>query len=77
MSGAAVQATGVSRRFERGADEVWAVRDVSLTVRPGEVLALVGRSGSGKTTLLNILAGLDRPTSGEVTIDDERIDTMS
>ncbi|MCZ2108693.1 MAG: ABC transporter ATP-binding protein [Dehalococcoidia bacterium] len=67
----------VSRRFERGADEVWALRDVSISVNAGEVMALVGRSGSGKTTLLNILAGLDRPTAGEVFIDGERIDTMS
>jgi putative ABC transport system ATP-binding protein len=52
------------------------VRDVSLKVEPGEVLALVGRSGSGKTTLLNILAGLDRPTNGEVYLDGERVDTM-
>jgi putative ABC transport system ATP-binding protein len=77
MSGASVEARGVSRRFERGSDEVWAVRDVTLSIAPGEVLALVGRSGSGKTTLLNILAGLDRPTSGEVSLDGERIDTMS
>ncbi len=77
MSGASLQAKDVTRRFVRGSDEVWAVHGVSLAVEPGEVLALVGRSGSGKTTLLNILAGLDRPTSGEVYLDGKRIDTMS
>lgn len=49
---------------------------ISLSVQQSEVLALVGRSGSGKTTLLNILAGLDRPTSGEVYFQGSRIDDM-
>jgi putative ABC transport system ATP-binding protein len=71
-----VEAKGVSRRFERGSAEVWAVRDITLQVQPSEVMALVGRSGSGKTTLLNILAGLDRPTEGEVYFNGARIDTM-
>ena len=77
MAGAAIELRNVSRLFRLGSEEVWAVRDVSLSVEPGEFLALIGRSGSGKTTLLNSIAGLDRPTEGEVTIDGDRVDTMN
>ncbi len=76
MSAASVEVRNVSRLFHLGAEDVWALRDVSLSVHPGETLALVGRSGSGKTTLLNIIAGLDSPTEGEVEIDGQRVDTM-
>ncbi|MGB6196536.1 MAG: ATP-binding cassette domain-containing protein, partial [Methyloceanibacter sp.] len=48
-----------------------AIKDVSLDIRAGELLALLGPSGSGKTTLLRILAGLDQPTYGRVTFDGE------
>src|SRR5687767_9366697 len=61
----------VSRRF---ANNVWAVRDLSLTVRDGELLALVGPSGSGKTTTLRLIAGLDRATSGQVVLDGRALD---
>jgi ABC-type polysaccharide/polyol phosphate transport system ATPase subunit len=47
--------------------EVWALRDVSLKIEPGEALGLVGRNGSGKTTLLKLLSGIFRPTSGSIT----------
>jgi len=77
MPGAAIEVRNVSRRFHLGAEDVWAVHDVSISVAPGEFVAIIGRSGSGKTTLLNIIAGLDRPTEGEVTIDGRRVDTMS
>jgi sulfate transport system ATP-binding protein len=62
-----VKAENVVRRFGKG----FGLRDVSLDIRPGELLALLGPSGSGKTTLLRILAGLDQPTSGRVTFDGE------
>jgi ABC-type lipoprotein export system ATPase subunit len=75
--GAAVETRNVSRLFRLGSEDVWAVRDISLSVEPGEFLAIIGRSGSGKTTLLNLIAGLDRPTEGEVLIDDQRVDTLN
>jgi putative ABC transport system ATP-binding protein len=77
MGGAAVSIRGVSRRFRLGSEEVWALRDVALEVAPGEFLALIGRSGSGKTTLLNIIAGLDRPTEGDVLVDGRSVPGMS
>ena len=57
----------VARRRVRGTD-VWALRDVSVSVEPGEAMGLIGRNGSGKTTLLRLLAGIIKPTSGRVEV---------
>jgi putative ABC transport system ATP-binding protein len=62
----AIQVSDVVKTYPLGAGEVVAVDHVSLEVAHGEFVAVVGRSGSGKTTLLNLLAGIDRPTSGTV-----------
>jgi ATPase subunit of ABC transporter with duplicated ATPase domains len=56
----------VARRRVRGTD-VWAIRDVSVSVEPGEAIGLIGRNGSGKTTLLRLLAGVEKPDTGAVT----------
>ena len=62
----AIQVSDVVKSYPLGAGEVVAVDHLSLDIAQGEFVAVVGRSGSGKTTLLNLLAGIDRPTSGVV-----------
>ena len=71
---ALVQLTGVTKRYDSGAA---AVDEASLQIRAGEAVAVMGPSGSGKSTLLNLIAGLDRPTSGTVTVAGRRIDRLS
>jgi len=68
MTTALVRVRGVDRTFGSGRSAVHALRDVSLDIAAGEMVALVGRSGSGKTTLLNIIGGLDAPDTGTVSI---------
>ena len=71
---ALIRLAGVTKRYQGGS--LTALKDVSLTVDSGEAVAIMGQSGSGKTTLLNLIAGLDRPTSGSVTVAGERVDRM-
>src|SRR5271170_6121012 len=59
-----LEATGLTKRYRMGELEVAALQGVDLSLRPGELVVLLGPSGSGKSTLLNILGGLDSPTSG-------------
>jgi len=75
-NGAIVTATELTRRYGSGEAAVDALRGVSLNVRDGELVAVMGPSGSGKSTLMHILAGLDKPTTGEVTIAGETITGM-
>ncbi|MFH8293155.1 ABC transporter ATP-binding protein [Streptomyces sp. NPDC018059] len=63
----------VSRRYDGGPP---ALHEVALTVRPGEAVAVLGPSGSGKSTLLHLIAGLDRPDTGTVTVDGVRVDRL-
>jgi putative ABC transport system ATP-binding protein len=75
--GPIILATGLGRDFSVGSGTVHAVRDVTLEVPRGEVVAIIGRSGSGKTTLLNMIGGLDRPTRGSVQLDGEDLGALS
>jgi putative ABC transport system ATP-binding protein len=72
-----VTAESLTRTFGRGQAAVHALRGVSFNVRQGELVAICGRSGSGKTTLLNILAGLDRPTSGRAWVGGKDVTAMN
>jgi putative ABC transport system ATP-binding protein len=75
-STALIQAKAVTKNYSLPAGDFTALAAVDLAVHPGEFLAVVGRSGSGKTTLLNLLAGIDRPTSGSITVDGIDISTL-
>ena len=73
----AVAMRGVDLSLGRGAARVHILRDVALTIGKGEAVGVVGPSGSGKSTLLMIMAGLERPDSGEVEIDGVRLGAMN
>ncbi|MCA9771320.1 MAG: ABC transporter ATP-binding protein [Myxococcales bacterium] len=72
-----LRTTSLTRIFKMGGETIRAVDDVSVEIEQGAVTALVGPSGSGKTTLLNLLGGLDRPTAGEIYLDDIAYSTLS
>src|SRR5216684_5641509 len=65
-NGSAIRTESISRHYAMGSSLIRAVDEVTLEVRAGEFVALLGSSGSGKSTLLNLIAGLDRPTSGAI-----------
>ncbi len=71
--GPLIELREVTKRYEGGPP---AVDDVTLLVQPGEAVAILGPSGSGKSTVLNLIAGLDRPSQGSVTVDGVRVDAL-
>ncbi len=73
---ALIVAKGVGKSFPTAQGPLEVLKEISLNVGRGEFLALQGASGSGKSTLLSLLAGLDHPTVGEITLDGERLDRL-
>lgn len=72
-----IKTVGLSRHYQVGKEKIIALDHVNLEIEKGKICAILGTSGSGKSTLLNMLAGLEKPTSGEVNIGKYRIDRFS
>ena len=75
--GTLVQVRDVHKVYRRGSERLDILNGIDLEIPKGDFLALMGPSGSGKTTLLNLLGGLDRPTSGSIEVEGQRIDQLS
>lgn len=71
-----IQATGISKTYHTKNSDVMAVDNARIEVKPGEFVLILGRSGSGKSTLLGMLAGLIRPSSGEIRVEGQDISTL-
>jgi len=72
-----IELKNASKSYKQGAREVHALRDVSVNIKKGEFLTIMGPSGSGKSTMLNLIGGLDQPSSGEIFIDSRPLHGIS
>src|SRR5579884_4170170 len=77
MASPLIRVENIVKKYYRGAEELVVLNGINLTVDDGEFVALMGPSGSGKTTLLNLIAGIDRPTSGYISVGADEISNMS
>lgn len=77
MSGAMLHCRSLSRTYQSGGRDLTVLKDITFSIQPGEFLAILGPSGSGKTTLLGLLAGLDHPTTGTVSLDGQELGELS
>jgi putative ABC transport system ATP-binding protein len=77
MTNPLIRVENIVKKYHRGAEELIVLNNLNLTVDDGEFVALMGPSGSGKTTLLNLIAGIDRPTSGYIYVGATEISNMS
>src|SRR5258708_3728333 len=72
-----VEIENLTKVYRKGTQEVTVLQDLDLSVDAGDFVALMGPSGSGKTTLLNLIAGIDRPTSGRLVVAGQELATLS
>ena len=77
MADTLVSIHNLTKTYQRGPEKVEVLHGIDLDIAKGDFVALMGPSGSGKTTLLNLIGGLDTPSSGQITVEGERIDRMS
>ncbi len=77
MAETILRAESITKHYHDGTRELKVLREIDLRVKPGDVIAILGRSGTGKSTLLNIMGLLDRPTSGEIYVNNEPTSRLS
>lgn len=72
-----IKVESISKSYKFGQEDFWALKNISLEVKDGEFVAILGPSGSGKSTLMHIIGGLDRPTGGKIFVDDEDLSQLT